>query len=156
MRADVRRALALLAAASVLAACAGLGLREPLSATVADIKPLEVGLLEQRFSVKVRVLNPNDVDIAFDGVVFDLELNGKPFAKGVSDQKGTIPRFGEALIDVNVVSGLSGILRQVNELRSGRESMTYRLSGRLAGGPFGTVPFETKGELKLPGAAGKS
>lgn len=151
-----RRALAALAVAALVAACAGFGLREPLSATVADIKPLEMSLLEQRFSVKVRVLNPNDTDIEFEGVVFDLELNGKPFAKGVSNQKGTIPRFGEALIDVNVVSGLSGILRQVNELRSGRESMTYRLSGRFATGAFGTVPFETKGELKLAGPAGKS
>lgn len=151
-----RRALAALAVAALVAACAGFGLREPLSATVADIKPLEMSLLEQRFSVKVRVLNPNDADIEFEGVVFDLELNGKPFAKGVSNQKGTIPRFGEALIDVNVVSGLSGILRQVNELRSGRESMTYRLSGRVATGTFGTVPFETKGELKLSGPAGKS
>ena len=149
------RTLAVLMLATMLAACAGFGLREPLSATVADIKPLEMTLLEQRFNVKVRVLNPNDADIEFDGVVFDLELNGKPFAKGVSNQRGTIPRFGEALIDVNVVSGLSGILRQVNELRSGRETMTYRLSGRLAGGAFGSVPFETQGELKLFGPAGK-
>jgi LEA14-like dessication related protein len=123
--------------------------------TVADIRPLDVTLLEQRFGVKVRVLNPNDADIEFDGVVFDLELNGKPFAKGVSNQRGTIPRFGEALIDVNVVSGLSGILRQVNALRSGRETMTYRLTGRLAGGAFGSVPFETQGELKLFGPAGR-
>ncbi|MCU0896770.1 MAG: LEA type 2 family protein [Burkholderiales bacterium] len=143
------------ALAVLLAACAAFALREPLSATVADIRPLEVTLLEQRFSVKVRVLNPNDLDIEFDGVVFDLELNGKPFAKGVSSQKGTIPRFGEALIDVNVVSGLSGILRQVNELRSGREAVTYRLSGRVSTSTFGTVPFETKGELRLPGPAGK-
>ena len=141
--------------AVLLAACAAFGLREPLSATVADVRPLEVTLLEQRFAVTVRVLNPNDLDIEFDGVVFDLELNGKPFAKGVSNRKGTIPRFGEALIDVNVVSGLSGILRQVNELRSGREAMTYRLSGRVATGAFGTVPFESKGELRLPGPAGK-
>jgi LEA14-like dessication related protein len=150
------RAFAVLALASLLSACAGFGLREPLSATVADIRPLEVSLLEQRFSVRVRVLNPNDADIEFDGVVFDLELNGKPFAKGVSNQKGTIPRFGEALIDVSVASGLSGILRQVNELRSGREVVTYRLSGRLHSGPLGTVPFESKGELKLWGPAGNS
>ncbi len=149
------RAFCVAALAVLLAACAAFALREPLSATVADIRPLEVTLLEQRFSVKVRVLNPNDLDIEFDGVVFDLELNGKPFAKGVSSQKGTIPRFGEALIDVNVVSGLSGILRQVNELRSGREAVTYRLSGRVSTSTFGTVPFETKGELRLPGPAGK-
>lgn len=141
----------LAAAAALVAALAGCAVvREPLSATVAGIRPLEVGLLEQRFAVTVRVLNPNDFDIAFDGVVFDLELNGKPFARGVANDRGTIPRFGEALIEVNVVSGLAGVLRQIREVQAGREKVAYRLSGRLSAGPLGTVPFDTKGELRLP------
>jgi len=35
-------------------------------------------------------------------VALDLELNGKPFASGVSDQRGTVSRFSET---VQLVAG---------------------------------------------------
>lgn len=147
------RILVIAALGAALAGCAALTVREPLSATLSSVTPVEMSLLEQKFLVKVRVLNPNDTPIEFDGVVFDLELNGEPFAKGVSDQKGVVPRYGEAQFDVTVVSGLQGIVRQINALASGgRESLTYRVKGRLGSGMFGGVPFESKGELKFPSA----
>ena len=141
--------LALLCAVS-LNACAATSGREPLSVTIADLKPIEVGVLEQRYALKVRLLNPNDVDIAFDGVVFDLEINDGPFAKGVSNQSGVITRFGETVIDVQAVSGLQNILRQINELLKGqRADLTYRIKGRLHGGGFGFTPFESSGKIAI-------
>jgi LEA14-like dessication related protein len=146
------KGIALLLCTIVLHACAAVGMREPLSATIADLKPIEVGVLEQRYAMKVRVLNPNNTEIAFDGAVFDLEINDTPFAKGVSDQRSVIPRFGEAVIDVQVVSGLQNILRQINELLKGdRASLTYRIKGRLhSAGGFGFVRFDTSGEIVFP------
>ena len=154
----MKKGFMLLACACMLSACASLLVREPLNVTIADFKPIEIGVLEQRYEVKVRLLNPNDSEVSFDGVVFDLEINGKPFAKGVSDKGGTVPRFGEALIDLQVVSGLQNILRQVNELTKGdRTSVTYRIKGRLhlAGG-IGSVPFDTTGEIAFPTSGSKS
>lgn len=141
-----------------LSACAGWGVREPLSVTIADISPLEMSVLEQRYAVKVRLLNPNDAEIAFDGLVFDLEINGKPFAKGVSNQGGAVPRFGEAVIEVQVVSGLQNILRQIAELQKGeRAGFTYQIKGRLhPTGGLGSIPFDTKGEFAFPAGSGKS
>jgi LEA14-like dessication related protein len=89
-----------LAFSLVLSACAGWGMRESLNVTIADFTPVDVGVLEQRYDIKIRLQNPNDKEIAFDGVVFDLEINEKSFATGVSDQKGVVPRFGETLIEV--------------------------------------------------------
>lgn len=138
-------------------ACAAFGLREPLNVTIADLRPIEVSVLEQRYALKVRLLNPNDMDIAFDGVVFDLEINETPFAKGVSNQASVIPRFGEALIDVQAVSGLQNILQQINELLKGeRTRLTYRIKGRLHGGGFGVTRFDSSGEIAIPGEKGKS
>ncbi|HWU41292.1 MAG TPA: LEA type 2 family protein, partial [Candidatus Acidoferrum sp.] len=140
-----------------LSACASWEQREPLNVTVADITPLDVNLLEQRYAVKVRLLNPNDTEIAFDGVVFSLEINDKPFAKGVSDRGGTIPRFGEAVIDLQVVSGLQNILQQIAEIQKGdRAGFTYHIKGRLhiSGGP--SIPFDTKGEFNWPQGGEKS
>jgi LEA14-like dessication related protein len=141
----------------MLNACALFAMREPLSVTIADLKPIEIGVLEQRYAMKVRLLNPNDTEIAFDGVVFELEINGVPFAKGVTDQASVVPRFGEALIDVQLVSGLQNILRQINELTKGeRTSLSYRIRGRLYyKGAFGFVSFDNSGEIALPAAGGK-
>jgi LEA14-like dessication related protein len=139
----------------LLSGCVAWGLREPLSVTIADLKPLELSLLEQRYVLKVRLLNPNDVEIPFDGVVFDLEINGKPFAKGVTNQGGTVPRFGESLIDVTVVSGLQNILRQLNELAKGdRAGVSYRIKGRLHSPslPWPTS-FDTSGAFAFPAAS---
>lgn len=134
-----------------LAACAALSMQEPLSVTIADLKPIEVGILEQRYALKVRLLNPNDAEITFDGVVFDLEVNDVAFAKGVSNQRSVIPRFGEAVIDVNAVSGLQNILMQINELLRGeRTTLTYRIKGRLHTGGFGATRFDSSGEIAIP------
>ncbi len=153
----MRRGWILLTCAVVLSACAAWQIREPLGVTIADLKPIEVNLLEQRYAVTVRVLNPNNVDIAFDGVAFDLEVNGKPFAKGVSNRGGVVPRLGEALIDLQVVSGLQNVLRQLSELQKAEQPrFTYRVKGRLyASGGLGFIPFDTTGELSFPTRGGK-
>lgn len=141
-----------------LSACAGWEMREPLGVTIADITPLQMNVLEQRYAVTLRVLNPNDAEIAFDGVAFDLEINGKHFAKGVSSRGGVVPRFGEALVDLQVVTGLQNILQQVVELQKGdRAGFSYRITGRLhSAGGLGFIPFDAKGEFAFPSGSGKS
>jgi LEA14-like dessication related protein len=156
-RTPVKRGWILLTWTLALNACAMFSVREPLNVTIADLRPIEIGVLEQRYAMKVRLLNPNDADIAFDGAVFDLEINGTPFAKGVSAQSTVIPRFGEAVIEVQIVSGLQNILRQINELLKGdRTALTYRVKGRLyTAGGFGFTSFDTSGEIVLPKGSGK-
>ncbi len=141
----------------VLSACVAWAIREPLNVTIADITPLDVNLLEQRYAVKVRLLNPNNAEIDFDGVVFDLEINDKPFAKGVSDRGGTIPRFGEAVIDLQVVSGLQSFLRQIPDFqKTDRAGFSYHIRGRLHSTGGLTIPFDTKGQFALPSGDDKS
>jgi LEA14-like dessication related protein len=153
----MRKAVVCLVCTLMLSACAVWGIREPLSVTIADITPLEMTVLEQRYAVKVRLMNPNDAEIAFDGVTFDLEINGKPFAKGVSNQGGVVPRFGEVLIDLQVVSGLQHILQQIVELQKGdRAGVSYRVTGRLhSPGVLGSIPFQSGGELNFSTGGGK-
>ncbi len=148
----MKKFYALLLVCVIASACAGFTKREPLSVTIAQITPIEIGLLEQRYLVKARVLNPNDSEVSFDGVAFDLEINGKPFAKGVSDRGGTVPRFGEALIELQMVSGIQNALRQIREIQKApRPGFTYRVKGTLhVAGGYVSIPFDTAGELALP------
>jgi LEA14-like dessication related protein len=138
-----------------LAACSAFPSRlEPPSVTLADLRPAKIGLFEQEFALKIRVQNPNDVEIPLSGLSFQIELNDKPFAKGVSPQSTTVPPFGEVLLDVSAVSGLSGVLAQLSAMREAPpERITYRLQGKLASPSRGSVPFDQKGSIDLSGLA---
>ncbi|MDD3329382.1 MAG: LEA type 2 family protein [Zoogloea sp.] len=153
-----RRRLAGLAAAmlglTALGGCAGLrlGMQKP-EVTVANIRLLDGNLLEQRFLLTLRVMNPNTSEIAIEGLTFKVDLNGQPFAKGVGNQPVVVPRLGEAMVEVTATTGLGGLLRQLKAFK-GREKVDYRISGRLVTGNFGGIDFDQTGEVELPKGLG--
>jgi LEA14-like dessication related protein len=121
---------------------------------VVGLDPLPSEGLELRFAVKLRVQNPNESPIDYDGVALDLEVNGKPLASGVSDAKGTVPRFGETVVSVPVTMTAMAALRQALGVMQGEpiEEVPYRLRGKLAGGMFGSLRFSSEGALNWPKA----
>lgn len=149
-----RRLRVALAAMTCLVAtlwgCAAMTMRSP-EVSLSGVTIDEFGLLEQRLGIKLRVMNPNDADLSIDGVTFDVDVNGQSFAKGVSNKAVTVPRFGEAVLDLSAVSTLGSLLRQLGDLaKSGRETVEYRVHGRFYGGGMNGVPFDSKREVKLP------
>ncbi|KWE78964.1 LEA type 2 family protein [Burkholderia territorii] len=153
--APLRVMLLLFAAVFALGGCASLT-REPVSVTVAGLDPLAGQGLEMRFSLKLRVQNPNDAPIEYDGISVALELNGAPFASGVSDRSGIVPRFGEAVIDVPVSVSAFAAARQAWNLpgAAANGELPYALRGRFAGGVLGTVRFSDAGTLRMPAMPG--
>ncbi|MFM0042718.1 LEA type 2 family protein [Paraburkholderia sediminicola] len=132
--------------------CAGLFGGDPLRVNVAGIEPADGQGLEMRFNVKLRVQNPNESAVNFDGVSLDLELNGKSFASGVSDQSGTVPRFGETVVNVPLTVPAFAAVRQAFALAGAAQSgqVPYVLRGKLADGLTGTTRFVDRGTLSLP------
>jgi hypothetical protein len=116
------------------------------------IEPVDGQGLEMRFNVKLRVQNPNESAVTFDGVSLALELNGKPFASGVSDQGGTVPRFGETVVSVPLTVPAFAAVRQAfafpGAVQAGQ--IPYILRGKLAGGLTNTTRFVDQGTLSLP------
>ncbi|SPB12997.1 lipoprotein [Caballeronia novacaledonica] len=145
---------AALLAILALDGCAGLFNRDAMRVTVAGIEPLEGQGLEMRFAVKLRVQNPNDAPVDFDGVALDLDLNGRAFASGVSDQRGTVPRFGELVVSVPVTVSAFSVARQAFGFASGNgvSKVSYAVRGKLAGGAFGGARFSDSGYVDLPGS----
>ena len=133
-----------------LAACAGLGgIRETPRVSLVSIEPLELGLLEQRYRLGLRILNPNAVELPLTGLSYSLEINGREFAYGVSRQAVTIPALGEAMLEVDVISSLLDVLQQLQTLDdAARESLDYRLTGKinLASNTL-RLPFDYSGSL---------
>jgi LEA14-like dessication related protein len=137
--------------AFALSACSGLQ-RDPLQVTVADIESLPGEGLEMRMLVKLRVQNPNDAPIEYNGVYLKLDVLDKPFATGVSDESGSVPRFGESIVSVPLtVSTLHVVLGAVGMLGGGPiEKVRYRMEGKLSGSAFSSTRFQADGELALP------
>lgn len=153
-----RRLIALAMLASLFAGCATLPERDPPQITVAGVEPLQGEGLELRLLVKLRVQNPNDAPIDYDGVFVKLDVQGKSFASGVSDARGSVPRFGEAVMAVPVTVSAFRMARQVvgaigaMERGQGADKIRYDLRGKLSGAGFRSVRFGSQGEVALPGA----
>ncbi|MGC4071865.1 MAG: LEA type 2 family protein [Nibricoccus sp.] len=144
--------LLLTGAMLMLASCANLRDHEPIQVSVAGIESLPGEGLEVRMLVKLRVQNPNDTAIDYNGVSLKLDVQGDTYASGVSDARGTIPRFGEAVIDVPVtMSTLRLAFQAFGHVRDGKapEKLHYKLKGKLGGSPFGSMKFATEGDLDL-------
>jgi LEA14-like dessication related protein len=143
----------LIAFALLLSACAVMPGRDPLQVNVAGIDSLPGEGLEFRMLVKLRIQNPNDAPLDYDGVYLRLDVQDKTLATGVSDERGTVPRFGEAVIGVPVTVSTVNIAHQVFGLvmRGGPpERIRYRLEGKLNGPALGSTWFQSQGELSLP------
>jgi LEA14-like dessication related protein len=139
-------------AALLLSACASLPNSDPLQVTVAGIEPMQGEGLELRMLVKLRVQNPNDAQIDYNGVYVKLDVQGRTFASGVSDEAGSVPRFGETVIGVPVTVSVLRMVRQVMGVLDGKPVSTihYAMSGKLNGSAFRSVRFESQGEIAMP------
>lgn len=135
-----------------LTACSTFAPRDPLHIDLVGLEPLAGEGLEVRFAVKLRIQNPNDRPISYDGVALQLAVNNQPLASGVSDQSGQVPRFGEALIRVPVTISAYSAMRQAWGAAgySPGAGLPYELSGKLGGGLFGSARFTDSGTLKWP------
>lgn len=131
----------------LLSACGTPGLDQKRKVALAGLEPQELGLFEQRFLVTLRVTNPNDASVTVDGVEFNLELNGQPFASGVGKERITLPRMGDAQVKLSVTTNLGSLWKQLRALQGGKP-IGYRMVGKLYT-PWlpGGIPFDRKGEL---------
>jgi LEA14-like dessication related protein len=140
-----------LLAVSALCSCATLSDQDPLQVTVAGIEPLEGEGLELRMMVKLRVLNPNDAPIDYNGAYVKLDVQDKTFATGASDTSGSVPRFGESVIDVPVTVSMLRMVRQLMGVVDGKpvDQIRYSMTGKLNRSTLGSLGFRSEGEIAL-------
>jgi LEA14-like dessication related protein len=146
------RPLLFLLLACVLGGCASLTPRDPLRIDLVGLEPLPAQGMEVRFAAVLRVQNPNDKAIDYDGLSVELDINDQPLASGVSDQTGQLPRYGETLLRVPLSISAFSVMRQAwaaAGYQNGR-GLPYELRGKLGGGLFGTSRFSDAGTLNWP------
>lgn len=142
---------ALLLGVTMLSGCAALLYHDPIRVNVVGIEPVAGEGLELRFAVKLRLQNPNEIDLSFDGLSLELQLAGMPVATGVSNQKGMVPRFGDTVLSVPVSISVLAAARQAITMAGSQQPLPYVLTGKLAGGVFGTMRFRKEGTVNWGG-----
>jgi LEA14-like dessication related protein len=144
----------LIAALLVLALAGCATLPDPPQVTVAGVSSLPSEGMEIRMLLKLRVQNPNDAPIDYAGAAVTLDVADKTFATGVSDASGTVPRFGDAIIEVPLTISMMRMARQFMGVLDGQpvDRINYQMSGKLARRGAPDVRFASQGELQLPGA----
>jgi LEA14-like dessication related protein len=146
-----RTVILLTATALGLVGCASLQPTDPPKVSVVGIEPAAGEGLEARMQVKLRVQNPNDAPIEYNGIYVELDVQDKSLASGVSNQSGTVPAFGEAVIDVPMTLSVLGIAEHAMGLLSGKsmDKITYEMRGKLNSTTSGALRFKSQGELNL-------
>ncbi|NCC58183.1 MAG: hypothetical protein EOM17_11215 [Synergistales bacterium] len=142
--------------------CAGLyGLKEDPKISIADVRIQEVKAMEGIFVIKLRILNPNDVDLDLHGINCDLEINKRHFASGISDSNQTVPAYGTTIVPVEVyasvldmISSVADLMHSAGKIPSKDHPLPYTLQGTVRFGIHGftkEIPFKSSGEISLKG-----
>jgi LEA14-like dessication related protein len=145
-------------AAAMLAAllAAGCALSPQLQAPTLSIVSVQLTsgtLWEQRLKVRMRVANPNERALPVKSLEYTLEVEGQPFASGVSDSSFVVPASGQTEFDMSMTTNVTGTL--IRLLGRGPDalgqSVAYRLTGKvsLAQGLLRSIPFAQSGTFRL-------
>lgn len=109
-------------------------------------------LIQQNVVVRLRVQNPNDVELPVRGLTVALELNGEKFADGVAAREFTVPPRGEAEFDMEMRADAVGLaLKLLRHRDAGSKVAEYRIKGKVDTklGFLHSIPFEEKGQIPL-------
>jgi LEA14-like dessication related protein len=97
-----------------------------------SIKTLPANGFEQNFEIDLKLTNPNNFDLPFNGISCQLNVAGETLARGVSADIPTATAYGESRFVVPVSTSLLGGIRAVKALiNSQGEGINYQLKAKL-------------------------
>jgi LEA14-like dessication related protein len=141
-----------------LAGCAAIprNLKTP-EVSFVGMRAIEASVFEQRLQVRMKVHNPNSIELPVNGLDFDIELAGEPFAHGLSAREFVVPAAGDAEFDMLVTANAASAILKLAGSEGKAEDIRYRLKGKLSTkiGLLRTIPFEETGALPISDLLGK-
>jgi LEA14-like dessication related protein len=154
------RVASLLVVAWLLAACSTLSPKlESPDLEVVGIQMLSTDMFAQKFRVRVRVTNPNDLELQVRGIEYQIILMGDSFAEGNSTDRFVLPAMGEAEFDMTVTTNfVSSFGRLLSRVGGGKlENLDYEIAGHvmLDKGFVKKIPFSKSGQVDVTRAGKK-
>jgi len=144
----------------MIAACTGLGDLQTPQLEVVGIEMLSTDMFAQRFTVRMHVQNPNEVELPVRGIDYKLFLMGDQFAEGITNEPFVLPAKGEAEFDMTVTTNfVSSFGRLISRMGGGKlEDVDYELAGTLMidKGMVRKIPFNKRGTVDFSRALEKA
>jgi LEA14-like dessication related protein len=152
------RLLFVAACAALFAACTSLGPQlEAPKLELVGVQMLSTDMFAQRFKVRVKVVNPNDLELPVRGLEYTIIMMGDSFAEGMSDQAFVLPALGEAEFDMMVTTNfVSSFGRLLSRVQGGKlENIDYEITGKVMvdKGVIRKIPFNHRGTVDFSRAA---
>ncbi|HET7204935.1 MAG TPA: LEA type 2 family protein [Steroidobacteraceae bacterium] len=123
------------------------------------IQMMSTDMFAQKFRVRVKVENPNDLELPVRGLDYQIILMGDSFAEGVSSDRFVVPAKGEAEFDMVVTTNfVSSLGRLISRVGGGKlEDLDYEIAGEvlLDKGFVKKIPFNHHGTVDIARALGK-
>ncbi len=135
----------------LISGCAGLRSTAEFEApqvSLSDIRLKEVGLLEQRFVLDLRIGNPNPVPLPIGGMEYRFSVNEEEYARGVSNQVLTVAPYSEERLSVELTSNTALLLGQLRRFSDRQADLRYELRGSIYVPKLDSeLPFTAKGRF---------
>ena len=150
----------LMAAWLLLAGCSTFGpsLETP-QLDLIGIQMLSTDMFAQKFRVRVKVQNPNEIELPVRGLDYKIFLMGDSFAEGMSTNGFVVPAGGEVEFDMVVTTNfVSSFGRLVSRVGGGKlENLDYEIAGEvlLEKGMVRKIPFNKHGKVDIARATGQ-
>jgi LEA14-like dessication related protein len=97
-----------------------------------SFKALPLNGLEQNFEVGLKLINPNDFELPFNGISYQLSVAGKSLAQGVAADIPTAKAYGELRFVVPVSTSLIGGFRVLKALIDNQgQDISYQLTAKI-------------------------
>jgi LEA14-like dessication related protein len=147
--------------AVLLGGCAALAPKiESPQLSLLGIQMMSTDMFAQKFRVRVKVENPNDLELPVRGLDYKIILMGDSFADGASTDRFVVPAKGEAEFDMVVTTNfVSSLGRLISRVQGGKlENLDYEIAGEvlLDKGFVKKVPFNHHGQVDIARAQKKS
>jgi LEA14-like dessication related protein len=160
MSRHIVRSLLLACCAVLIAACSSLGPKlESPKVDIVNVQMLSTDMFAQKFKVRLKLQNPNQLELKVRGLEYEIGLMGDPFAEGNSDDHFVVPALGEAEFDMTVTTDfVSGLGRLISRMGGGRlENVDYEIRGTVFvdKGFIHKIPFDRKGKVNFTKAQAK-
>jgi len=154
------RMLFVVACAVLLAACSSLGSKlEAPSLELVGVQMLSTDMFAQRFKVRVKVINPNDLELPVKGLEYTILMMGDSFAEGMANESFLLPAMGEAEFDMLVTTNfVSSFGRLLSRVQGGKlENIDYEIAGKVMvdKGMVRKIPFNHRGTVDFTRALKK-
>jgi LEA14-like dessication related protein len=128
------RVLFVVACAALLVACSSLGSKlEAPRLELLAVQMLSTDMFAQRFKVRVKVINPNDLELPVKGLEYTILMMGDSFAEGTTSESFLLPAMGEAEFDMLVTTNfVSSFGRLLSRVQGGKlENIDYEITGKI-------------------------